>query len=53
MSSKIEHDVVKDLYKLKFLVDGETYYMSFEDVPTALPKSSFGRKAHAYQVCVL
>jgi len=28
----IEYDVVKELYKLKFLVDVKTHYMSFEDV---------------------
>ena len=35
----IEHDVVKESYKWKFSVDGETHYMSIEDVRTVLPKS--------------
>jgi len=49
----IEYDVVKNLYKLEFSVDGETRYMSLEDVLTVLPKSWFGRKARAHQVRVV
>jgi len=49
----IEYDVIKDVYELKFSVDGETHYMLFEDVLTVLPKSWFGRKAHAHQVRVV
>ena len=39
----IEYDVVKDLYKLEFAVDGEVHFMTFEDVLTVLPRSWFGK----------
>ena len=38
---------------MEFLVDGETHYMSFEDVLMVLPKSWFGRKARSHQVRVM
>jgi len=49
----IEYDVVKDLYKFEFPIDGKTDYMSFEDVLMVLPKSWSGRKARAQQVRVV
>jgi len=49
----IEHDVFKNLYKLEFSVDGETHYMSFEDVLTVLPKAWFCKKARAHEVRVV
>jgi len=49
----IEYDVVKDLYKLEFPIDGKTDYISFEDVLMVLPKSWSGRKASAHQVRVV
>ena len=49
----IECDVLKDLYKLEFSVDGETHYISFEDVLKVLPRFWFGRKARAHQVRVV
>ena len=49
----IEYDVVKDLYKLEFAVDGEVHFMTFEDVLSVLPKSWFGKQARAHQARVI
>jgi len=49
----IVYDVVEDLYKLEFAVDGEMHFMTFEDVPTVLPKSWFGKQARAHQARVI
>jgi len=39
----IDYDIVKDLYKLEFAVDGEVHSMTFEDVLSVLPRSCFGK----------
>ena len=49
----VEYDVINDLYKLEFLVEGETHYMSFEDVLTVLPKTRFCKKTRAHEVRVV
>jgi len=52
-SEVIEYDVVKDLYKLEFAVDGDVHFMTFEDVLSVLPKSWFGKQARAHQTRVI
>jgi len=49
----VDNGIVKDSYKLEFLVDGKTHYMSFKDVLIVLPNSWFGKKAYAHQVCTM
>jgi hypothetical protein len=45
----VEYEIVKDLYKLKFVADGEVHFMTFEDVLSVLPKSWFAEQARAHQ----
>jgi len=45
----VEYDIVKDLYKLEFVADGEVHFMTFEDALGVLPKSWFGEQARAHQ----
>ena len=40
----IEYDIVKDLYKLEFVADGEVHFMTFDNVLSVLPKSWFKNK---------
>ena len=49
----VEYDIVKDLYKLEFVADGEVHFMTFEDVLSVLPKSWFGEQARAHQARVI
>jgi len=47
------YDVVEDSYMLELTVDSEAHFMTFEDVPTVLPSSWFGKEARAHQARVI
>jgi len=49
----VEYDIVKDLYKLEFVADGEVNFMTFEDVLSVLPKSWFGEQTRAHQARII
>jgi len=48
-----EYDVVRDFYKLEFVVDVEMHFMTFEDLLRVLPRSWFGKQVRAHQARVM
>ena len=52
-SDVFKYEIVKDLYKLEFVADGQVHVMTIEDVLIVLPKTWYGRQARTYQARII